>query len=161
ALCEDEHRALSSRSGRRLTIPSPARREGSHADHPGSHLDVVGSMRSLGFAFGMTRGAFGMTRVLSGFKEPHGLALWANCLPLNPAGGTVYWRHGARATWRLGGPVLPPGSALEGRYEIVRPIGRGGFGAVYEAIDRRLGTSVAVKECLVDAGTVASASDPS
>lgn len=34
---------------------------------------------------------------------------------------------------------------LEGRYEIVRPIGRGGMGAVYEAIQLDLGRRVAVK----------------
>ena len=34
---------------------------------------------------------------------------------------------------------------LAGRFEIVRPLGRGGSGAVYEAYDRDLGTSVALK----------------
>jgi eukaryotic-like serine/threonine-protein kinase len=39
---------------------------------------------------------------------------------------------------------LRPGE-LVGRYEIRREIGRGGFGAVYEALDRELGRAVAVK----------------
>jgi eukaryotic-like serine/threonine-protein kinase len=40
---------------------------------------------------------------------------------------------------------LRPGSVLIGKYEIVRPIGRGGFGLVYEARHLGLGTGVAVK----------------
>jgi serine/threonine protein kinase len=44
-------------------------------------------------------------------------------------------------------PVLPlePGTIVYGRYRILRPIGKGGMGAVYEAIDRRLHNSVALK----------------
>jgi serine/threonine protein kinase len=40
---------------------------------------------------------------------------------------------------------LRPGTVLIGKYEILRPIGRGGFGIVYEAWHRGLGVSVAVK----------------
>src|SRR5919205_198657 len=39
---------------------------------------------------------------------------------------------------------LAPGERL-GRFEILREIGRGGFGAVYEALDRELGRRVALK----------------
>jgi tetratricopeptide (TPR) repeat protein len=39
---------------------------------------------------------------------------------------------------------LRPGDFV-GRYEITREIGRGGFGVVYEALDRTLGRAVAVK----------------
>jgi serine/threonine protein kinase len=39
---------------------------------------------------------------------------------------------------------LRPGQVL-GRFEIVRELGRGGFGVVYEARDRELGRGVAVK----------------
>jgi TolB-like protein/tetratricopeptide (TPR) repeat protein len=39
---------------------------------------------------------------------------------------------------------LQPGDAV-GRFEILREIGRGGFGVVYEALDRQLGRSVAFK----------------
>jgi len=43
------------------------------------------------------------------------------------------------------GPLpLRPGDLL-GRFEIVRELGRGGFGVVYEARDRELGRAVAVK----------------
>jgi len=43
-----------------------------------------------------------------------------------------------------GWPQLRPGSEV-GRFEIVREIGRGGFGVVYEALDHELGRSVAFK----------------
>ena len=39
---------------------------------------------------------------------------------------------------------LRPGDAV-GRFEILREIGRGGFGVVYQALDRQLGRSVAFK----------------
>ena len=42
--------------------------------------------------------------------------------------------------------VLVPDSILQDRYLIVRQLGRGGMGAVYEAIDQRLDAIVALKE---------------
>src|SRR5512144_548317 len=42
-------------------------------------------------------------------------------------------------------PILVPGTIVQGRYRVVRPAGRGGMGTVYEALDTRLGCSVALK----------------
>lgn len=43
-------------------------------------------------------------------------------------------------------PVIDPGTLLQGRYRVVRRLGKGGMGAVYEAIDLRLDVAVAIKE---------------
>src|SRR5215217_4977890 len=44
--------------------------------------------------------------------------------------------------------MLTPETILQDRYLIVRQLGQGGMGAVYEAIDQRLDTTVALKETL-------------
>jgi serine/threonine protein kinase len=43
-------------------------------------------------------------------------------------------------------PVIDPGTLLQGRYCVVRRLGKGGMGAVYEATDLRLDVTVAIKE---------------
>jgi tetratricopeptide (TPR) repeat protein len=53
--------------------------------------------------------------------------------------------------------MLAPGRTLAGRYRILRPIGAGGMGEVYEAEDLELGAHVAVKTMRVEsADTLAS-----
>jgi serine/threonine protein kinase len=44
--------------------------------------------------------------------------------------------------------MLITGTVLQNRYQIVRQLGQGGMGAVFEAIDQRLDTTVALKETL-------------
>jgi serine/threonine protein kinase len=42
--------------------------------------------------------------------------------------------------------MLAPDALLQNRYLILRPIGKGGMGAVYEAPDQRRGNQIALKE---------------
>jgi eukaryotic-like serine/threonine-protein kinase len=44
--------------------------------------------------------------------------------------------------------LLAPDTILQSRYQVVRHLGKGGMGAVYEAVDLRLGHTVALKQTL-------------
>jgi serine/threonine protein kinase len=52
---------------------------------------------------------------------------------------------------------LPANTLINNRYLIMRTIGRGGMGAVYETQDQRLGAKVALKQMTVSGGNVAAA----
>jgi WD40 repeat protein len=46
--------------------------------------------------------------------------------------------------------MITPGTTLQGRYRVVRQLARGGMGTVYEALDGRLDSTVALKETSFD-----------
>ena len=44
--------------------------------------------------------------------------------------------------------MLATGLVLQNRYRVIKQLGQGGMGAVYEAVDERLDTTIALKETL-------------
>src|SRR5262245_18995288 len=53
--------------------------------------------------------------------------------------------------------MLSPNTILQNRYRIVRKLGQGGMGAIYEAIDERVSCVVALKQTLVGSSSQARA----
>jgi serine/threonine protein kinase len=49
--------------------------------------------------------------------------------------------------------MLAPNTTLQNRYRIVRKLGQGGMGTIYEALDTRVNCVVALKETLVGASS--------
>src|SRR5262245_32138136 len=53
--------------------------------------------------------------------------------------------------------MLASSTVLQDRYRIVSLLGKGGMGAVYEAVDQKFGSTVAIKETLVSGDELARA----
>ncbi len=69
---------------------------------------------------------------------------------VSPAGGTGWSVPLQKIEARDPGGGLEPGTVLGGRYEILKRLGEGGMGAVYQARDRELDLPVALKVIRAD-----------
>src|SRR3989442_8363327 len=69
---------------------------------------------------------------------------------MQPVPNLALLKNARRArTADLSGSMLSANSILQNRYRIVRQLGAGGVGTVYEAIDQRVSCVVALKQTLL------------
>ena len=69
------------------------------------------------------------------------------------------WSEGRAPSGTGVSAILPPGLEIGNRYRVIRVIGRGGMGAVYQVQDRQLGREVALKLIRAETGQDSSALD--
>ena len=99
---------------------------------------------------GLTRGGAviaGQEAVPSGGLSPTGRPPPGGPSPDHPKPGSMsaLLEELAEAPEVRPGTGIGPGTVIGGRFEVLRELGRGGFGVVFEARDRELGRLVAVK----------------
>src|SRR5581483_8314124 len=89
-----------------------------------------------------------------GHSNPQGALRCSNCDSVvsdqNITISQVGWTRAAQTGMPATGLSVSPGMLLAGRYEIIKMLGQGGMGAVYQATDIELDRPVAVKVIRAD-----------